>query len=148
MENRYLLAKLDDTGREIMQIHVRDYAKKGYTWFSTPTYRKEADARQYHTLLFMVEGEIQYRAEIVEFHSKYKETQPCPLPNQAPREYEDEGNNTWIKLRNLTEEHTITVNQLKLVNSGNAIKDYRSKWHPEWCPLHRALGECLYYVSL
>lgn len=142
MEKDYLLAQLRKkgygertSGKEVIQIYLNDAKKKGYTWFDTDSYVDENVAGQYRTMLFMVNGQIAYRAEILKVRSS-RERQGCPPPDKAPKEWQDEEARTWIKIRNLTPEHSITVGKLKISSSGNALTEV---------PI---LQRCLSYVSL
>ena len=141
MERDYLLAQLRKksygeslSGREVIPVYLDDEKKKGYTWFDTDSPVNEATASQCRTALFMVDGQIAYRADIMEIHS-YNEARLCPAPGKEPKEWKNEKARTWMKLRNLRPENEITVNRLQITSSGNALEDV-------------VLRRCLSYVSL
>lgn len=135
MENAFLLVQLGpNTGRGTMRILRADCEWKGHTWFCTDCYIREDKARQYSSLLFMVDGEIRYRAEMTEFHSSRLKKRRCPVPDDAPDEWLNEEARTWMKFRDLAPENEITLSRLKFIDSGNVIT--------------RPFRNCLHYVAL
>ncbi|MBQ9521988.1 MAG: hypothetical protein IJR72_05400 [Oscillospiraceae bacterium] len=142
MENHYLLAQLrkedyweSSSGQAVMRVYLKDCKNRHYTWFDTNSPVNETKAGEYRTLLFMVDGEIAYRATILEVHS-YEYEAPCPQFGKDPAAWRGEIARTWIKLRRILPEHEITLDQLKITSSGKAVKDV---------PI---LQRCLSYVSL
>ena len=142
MERNYLLVQLrkdshgeSSSGRQVMRTYLKDCAKKHHTWFSTNSPVDEIKAGEYQTLLFMLDGEIAYRASILEVHS-YHDEETCPQFGDAPPEWIDEEARTWIKFHRILPEREVTVDQLKIASSGKSITDV---------PI---LRRCLSYVSL
>lgn len=159
MFNDYIIMKLGDSktlpgysdlnGLGVLKAYIRAIKKYGFTWFSTSAlhwgiakkkvdfYNAAISRGEDVKFLFIPavnDNEIYYSANIMEIQSSREKT-TCPVPDEAktiPPEFGPaETNKIWVKITDLKEDTSITVDMLKFRENDADVRPAleKAQWH-------------------
>lgn len=159
MYNDFILMKLGDTktrsgyldlnGEGVIQTYIQAIKQHGFSWFSTSALlwgiaKKRVDfynsiIAKGETVKFLLipavkDNEIYYSATIEEIQSS-RDKIPCPINSEAgsiPPEFgADETNRIWLKIHDLKEDTSISIDILKFRENDADVRPVveGSQWH-------------------